>query len=121
MKASRLNNVRPMFTCRHDGRGDAAHDDGKKERRGVFLLTYRGSPFRAPFTRAKQGYWSTEKMADRARIIPYSFPKWHDGKLQAHREESDGNPQNKINQSELIQPLYIHLSLVQGPDKTNPD
>lgn len=92
MKASRLNNVRPMFTCRHNGRGDAADGHGEKERRGVFLLTYRGSPFRAPFTRAKQGYCSTAKTADRARIIPYSFPKWHDGKLQAHAEGSDGKP-----------------------------
>lgn len=58
----------------------------EKEEMGSFwflLLTYSGSPFRAPFTRAKQGYWSTPKTADRARIIPYSFPKWHDGKLQA--------------------------------------
>lgn len=93
MKASRLNNVRPMFTYRHDGRGDAADGNGgKKERQGVFLLTYRGSPFRAPFTKAKQGYWSTVKMADRARIIPYNFPKWHDGKLQAQTERSDGKP-----------------------------
>lgn len=50
---------------------------------GEISLTYRGSPFRAPFTRAKQGYWSTAKTADRARTIPYSFPKWHDGKLHA--------------------------------------
>ena len=92
MKASRLNNVRPMFTYRHDGRGDAADNNGKKERRGVFLLTYRGSPFRAPFTRAKQGYWSTAKMADRVRIIPYSFPKWHGGKLQAQTVGGDGKP-----------------------------
>lgn len=69
---------------------NAAEDNWKKERRGVFVLTYRGSPFRAPFTRAKQGYWSTAKTADRARTIPYSFPKWHDGKLQAPTEGSDG-------------------------------
>lgn len=58
----------------------------------VVLLTYRGSPPRAPFTRAKQGYWSTAKMADRARTTPYSFPKWHDGKLHAQTEGSGGKP-----------------------------
>lgn len=92
MKANRLTKVRAMFTYRHDGRGGETGDGCEKRELGVGLLTYRGSPFKAPFTRAKQGYWSTAKTADRARTIPYSFPKWHDGKLRAQTEGSGENP-----------------------------
>lgn len=39
MKASRLNRVRPMFTYRHDRRGDETGDDCKKGAVDVVLLT----------------------------------------------------------------------------------
>lgn len=49
------------------------------------VLTYKGSPPRGPFTRAKQGYCSRENTADRAMTRPNSFPKWHPGKLHKRR------------------------------------
>lgn len=99
MKANRLTKVRPMFTYMMEEVVKQVMT--KKGEMGVVLLTYRGSPLRAPFTRAKQGYWSTAKTADRARTIPYSFPKWHDGKLRAQTEGSGDF---------AILSLYIHLS-----------
>lgn len=110
MKASRLSSVRPMFTCRHM-RGKQQQESGHikvkiTEKEGpdyinwvgfTVVLTYKGSPSRTPFTREKQGYCSTENTADRARTIPYSFPKWHDGKLHIHtKTESDDKDKVRI-------------------------
>lgn len=52
------------------------------------VLTYRASPSRSPFTMAKQGYCTREKSAESAMTKPYSFPKWHDGKLDEKRERT---------------------------------
>lgn len=50
-----------------------------------WALTKKGSPPRAPLTRAKQGYCSRETTADMDIIRPYSFPKWQAGKLREKR------------------------------------
>ena len=111
MKARRLSTVRPTFTCSHTRRERGEfRDEGNRRRKNggeqskcsnldlklyhQTVLTYKGSPSRA-FTRAKQGYCSRENTADRAMIIPYSFPKWHDGKLHSHTTTGDNSVKQK--------------------------
>lgn len=53
------------------------------------VLTYKGSPPRTPFTKVKVGYCSKENTADRDMTTPYSFPKWHGGKLHTHTNDNN--------------------------------
>lgn len=71
----------------------------KKRIKKSKALTYNGSPSRT-FTKAKQGYCSSENTADRAMTRPYSFPKWHDGKLNTQSK-------NKTKRKIIILPRQV--------------
>lgn len=70
----------------------------EREKTANVWLTAKGSPPRGPLIRKKQGYWRRDTTAERAIIVPYSFPKCAGGNL--HRQwvtsEARGDTQKKM-------------------------